>query len=210
MARRKALMPRQARSGTGKPRSTSARWRLGAIPRSTTSTSRGRARRQQRSRRGRGAVAGLRQLHAGRRADRAGTRDVRRRGLRPPPSAQAALRPGQCPAPQPEHPSRPVVGATRDQALPRSPHRGGGIPSSRVGPSRPRACAREGVVGVRDARVRRRLRGRRSRWLAACLSTRYAAAISRLMIHACLPTCRPRVNPYCSNSSTVALNRNRS
>ena len=41
-------------------------------------------------------------------------------------------------------------------------------------------------------------------------SVRYAAAISRLMIHACLPTCRPRVNPYCSNSSTVALNRNRS
>ena len=36
------------------------------------------------------------------------------------------------------------------------------------------------------------------------------AGISRLMIHACLPTCRPRVNPYCSNSSTVALNRNRS
>ncbi len=35
-------------------------------------------------------------------------------------------------------------------------------------------------------------------------------AIFRLTIHACLPTCRPRVNPYCSNSSTVALNRNRS
>ena len=44
---------------------------------------------------------------------------------------------------------------------------------------------------------------RRSLLLAACLGTRYAGAISRLMILACLPTCRPRVNPYCSNSSTV-------
>ena len=38
---------------------------------------------------------------------------------------------------------------------------------------------------------------------------RYAGSISRLRIHACLPTCRPLVNPYCSNSSAVALNRNR-
>ena len=37
----------------------------------------------------------------------------------------------------------------------------------------------------------------------------YAGSISRLTIHACLPTCRPLVNPYCSNSSAVALNRNR-
>ena len=29
------------------------------------------------------------------------------------------------------------------------------------------------------------------------------------MIQACLPTCRTLANPYCSNSSTVALNRNR-
>jgi hypothetical protein len=38
---------------------------------------------------------------------------------------------------------------------------------------------------------------------------RYAWSISRLTIHACLPTCLPLVNPYCSNSSAVALNRNR-
>ena len=38
---------------------------------------------------------------------------------------------------------------------------------------------------------------------------RYAGSISRLRIHACLPTCRPLVNPYRSNSSAVALNRNR-
>ena len=37
----------------------------------------------------------------------------------------------------------------------------------------------------------------------------YAGSISRLTIHACLPTCRPLVNPNCSNSSAVALNRNR-
>jgi len=30
-----------------------------------------------------------------------------------------------------------------------------------------------------------------------------------LTIHACLPTCRPRENPYCSKSSTVVLNRKR-
>src|SRR5690242_3552186 len=36
-----------------------------------------------------------------------------------------------------------------------------------------------------------------------------AGSTTLLTIHACLPTCRPRANPYCSNSSTVALNRNR-
>ena len=36
-----------------------------------------------------------------------------------------------------------------------------------------------------------------------------AGSISRLTIQACLPTCRPLVNPYCSKSSAVALNRNR-
>ena len=46
----------------------------------------------------------LRQLHAGRRADRARPRRVRRRGVRAPPGAQEAIRPGQRPAPQPEHP----------------------------------------------------------------------------------------------------------
>src|SRR5262249_47797785 len=51
----------------------------------------------------------LRQLHAGRRADRAGTCDVRRGGLRPPAGAQAALRPGQRPTPQSEHPSADVT-----------------------------------------------------------------------------------------------------
>ena len=30
-----------------------------------------------------------------------------------------------------------------------------------------------------------------------------------LTIQACLPTCRPRLNPYRSKSSTVALNRKR-
>lgn len=41
------------------------------------------------------------------------------------------------------------------------------------------------------------------------LNKSYAGWISRLTIQACLPTCRPRANPYCSNSSTVPLNRNR-
>ncbi len=41
------------------------------------------------------------------------------------------------------------------------------------------------------------------------VGVRYAGSISRLTIHACLPTCRPLVNPDCSNSSAVALNRNR-
>ena len=45
--------------------------------------------------------------------------------------------------------------------------------------------------------------------LAERLGVRYAGAISRLTIHACLPTCRTRANPYCSNSSTLALNRKR-
>jgi len=38
---------------------------------------------------------------------------------------------------------------------------------------------------------------------------RYAGSITRLTIQACLPTCRTLANPYCSNSSAVALNRNR-
>ena len=47
----------------------------------------------------------LRQLHAGGRADRARPSGVRRRVLRPPPGTEAPLRPGQRPAPQPEHPA---------------------------------------------------------------------------------------------------------
>ena len=87
--------------------SATATWRDPALDDQHVAWSRERA-GAHRSSRGRERRR-LRQLHAGRRADRAGTRDVRRRGLRPPPSAQAALRPEQRPAPQPEHPSRPVV-----------------------------------------------------------------------------------------------------
>ena len=47
----------------------------------------------------------LHQLHAGRRADRARPRRLRRPGLRAPPSVEEALRPGQRPAPKPEHPA---------------------------------------------------------------------------------------------------------
>lgn len=36
----------------------------------------------------------------------------------------------------------------------------------------------------------------------------HTGSTTLLTIHACLPTRRPGVNPYCSKSSTVALNRN--
>lgn len=37
----------------------------------------------------------------------------------------------------------------------------------------------------------------------------HTGSTTLLTIHACLPTCRPRANPNCSRSSTVALNRKR-
>ena len=37
----------------------------------------------------------------------------------------------------------------------------------------------------------------------------HTGSTTLLSIHACLPTCWPRVNPHCSKSSTVALNRKR-
>ena len=57
--------------------------------------------------------------------------------------------------------------------------------------------ARTGVVGWRRSTP------------AVLESDAYAGSTVLLTIHACLPTWRPRVKPYCSNSSTVALNRNR-
>lgn len=47
----------------------------------------------------------LHQLHAGRRADRARARGLRRSGVQTPPSAEGAVRPIQHPASQPEHPT---------------------------------------------------------------------------------------------------------
>ena len=47
----------------------------------------------------------IRQLHAGRRADRARPRRVRRRGVRAAAGAEVSVRPGERPAPKPEHPA---------------------------------------------------------------------------------------------------------
>ena len=42
-----------------------------------------------------------------------------------------------------------------------------------------------------------RHRGTLAQAIAHLVRVRYAESISRLTIHACLPTCRPLVNPYC-------------
>ena len=92
------------RSASATPRSTSARWRVWHDPELDERADRVGARDGGGDR----AVVArrrLRQLHAGRRADRARSRRVRRRGVRPAPGAEAPLRPGQRPAPQPEHPA---------------------------------------------------------------------------------------------------------
>jgi hypothetical protein len=62
---------------------------------------------------------------------------------------------------------------------------------------------------VGGCRVLAKMRRRVSRGLALVGAGAQTGSTCLLTIHACLPTCRFRANPYCSNSSTVALNRKR-
>ena len=136
---------------------------------------------------------------------RAGRRDVPSRSAGPRASGLADRLPLVTASRGPGGRLRNVSAAEvsqRSQARPRPLCTAGGDPAGPGDGTRKWSfCTLGGIQQVRALLWHRRA--------ADCLPDAQVGSITLLTIHACLPTWRTRVKPFCSKSSTVALNRKR-